>query len=152
MVKPARHLLHTILAVTRDLASLVTLAMRSRAQLAAENLFLRKQLGVVVQREGCNYQPAPSGWRRPIVWTTWSAVRIGRSVVVTGIDCRCGFTTWEIWGFTPNRRSVDSQVERLLLSSRGSGPVLDGQVVHPLEFGRVVGHEREPERAHVGSD
>ena len=44
MVKPARHLLQTILAVTRDLALLVSSAMRSRAQLAAENLFLRKQL------------------------------------------------------------------------------------------------------------
>jgi hypothetical protein len=46
MVKPARHLLQTILEVTRDLAWLVPSAMRSRAQLAAENLFLRKQLAL----------------------------------------------------------------------------------------------------------
>jgi hypothetical protein len=50
MVKPGRRLLRTILAVTRDLASLASSAMRSRAQLAAENLFLRKQLTLYVER------------------------------------------------------------------------------------------------------
>jgi len=50
MVKPARHLLHTILAVTRDLVLLVLSATRSCAQLAAENLFLRKQLALCRER------------------------------------------------------------------------------------------------------
>jgi hypothetical protein len=50
MVTPARHLLRTILAVTRDLAWLVSSAMRSRAQLATENLFLRKQLALYQER------------------------------------------------------------------------------------------------------
>jgi len=50
MVKPARNPLRTILAVTRDLASLASSAMRSRAQLAAENLFLRKQLALYQER------------------------------------------------------------------------------------------------------
>jgi transposase InsO family protein len=50
MVKPARHLLRTTLAVTRDLAALASSAMRSRAQLAAENLFLRKQLALYRER------------------------------------------------------------------------------------------------------
>jgi putative transposase len=51
MVKAARHLLHTILAVTRALAALASSAMRSRAQLAAENLFLRKQLALYEERK-----------------------------------------------------------------------------------------------------
>jgi hypothetical protein len=46
MATPARRLIHTILALTLDLASLASSAMRSRAQLAAENLFLRKQLAL----------------------------------------------------------------------------------------------------------
>jgi len=46
MVKPARRLVQTILAVTLDLTWLASSAMRSRAQLAAENLFLRKQLAL----------------------------------------------------------------------------------------------------------
>jgi transposase InsO family protein len=50
MAKAAQHLLRTILAVTRDLASLTRSMMRSRAQLAAENLFLRKQLALYQER------------------------------------------------------------------------------------------------------
>src|SRR4051812_37073182 len=51
MVQAVRHLLHTIFAVTRALASLVRSAMRSRAQLATENLFLRKQLALYQERK-----------------------------------------------------------------------------------------------------
>jgi putative transposase len=50
MAKAAQNLLRTILAVTRDVASLVSSGMRSRAQLAAENLFLRKQLALYQER------------------------------------------------------------------------------------------------------
>jgi transposase InsO family protein len=50
MIRPACNLLRTILAVTHGLASLVSLGMRSRAQLAAENLFLRKQLALYMAR------------------------------------------------------------------------------------------------------
>jgi putative transposase len=51
MVQAVRHLLHTILAVWGALASLAPAAMRSRAQLAAENLFLRKQLALYQERK-----------------------------------------------------------------------------------------------------
>lgn len=51
MVESARHLVQTILAVTRDVASLASSAMRSRARLAAENLFLRKQLALYQERK-----------------------------------------------------------------------------------------------------
>jgi transposase InsO family protein len=50
MAKAARHLFGTIFAVTRDLVSLASSAMRSRAQLTAENLFLRKQLALCQER------------------------------------------------------------------------------------------------------
>ena len=50
MSEPARRLLRTILAVTGALASLASSAARSRAQLAAENLFLRKQLALYQER------------------------------------------------------------------------------------------------------
>ncbi len=39
---PVRPLFQTLLQVARDLVALIASAMRSRAQLAAENLFLRK--------------------------------------------------------------------------------------------------------------
>jgi len=50
MAKAAQNLLRMILTVTRDLASLASSAMWSRAQLAAENLFLRKQLALYQER------------------------------------------------------------------------------------------------------
>jgi hypothetical protein len=51
MVKAARYLLQTILAVTRSIATLASSAMRSRTQLAAENLFLREQLALYQERK-----------------------------------------------------------------------------------------------------
>src|SRR5213083_1381752 len=51
MTQPARNLLRTILAVAHDLASLAASVMRSRAQLAAENLFLRKQVALYLERQ-----------------------------------------------------------------------------------------------------
>ena len=40
-----------ILRVARDLVSLTLSALRSRAQLAAENLFLKKQLALYLERQ-----------------------------------------------------------------------------------------------------
>src|SRR3954453_21683280 len=50
MAKAAQHLLRTIRAIARDLASVARSAMRSRAQLAAENVFLRTQLALYQER------------------------------------------------------------------------------------------------------
>ena len=50
MINLARILFRTILRVVRDVASLLSSATRSRAQLAAENLFLRKQLAMYQER------------------------------------------------------------------------------------------------------
>ena len=50
MPEPARILFRTIRRVARDLASLMSSMMRSRAELAAENLFLRKQLALYLER------------------------------------------------------------------------------------------------------
>jgi hypothetical protein len=46
MLGPVRTLFRTILHVAHDLVAPIALAMRSRAQLAAENLFVRKQLAL----------------------------------------------------------------------------------------------------------
>jgi hypothetical protein len=51
MVQAVRHLLLTTLAVTRALVALALSPMRSRAQLAAENLFLREQLALYQERK-----------------------------------------------------------------------------------------------------
>ena len=41
----------TVLRIASDILRLVSLAMQSHAQLAAENLFLRKQLALYVERQ-----------------------------------------------------------------------------------------------------
>jgi hypothetical protein len=51
MLGPVRTLFGTILRVSRDLVGLTLSAIRSRAQLAAENLFLRKQLALYQERQ-----------------------------------------------------------------------------------------------------
>jgi putative transposase len=51
MLGPVWTLFRTIRQVARDLIALISLAMRSRAQFAAENLFLRKQLALYLERE-----------------------------------------------------------------------------------------------------
>jgi len=51
MLGPVRALFGTILHVGRDLVALILSATRSHAQLAAENLFLRKQLALYLERQ-----------------------------------------------------------------------------------------------------
>lgn len=51
MTDSLRILFRTIVRVVYDLALLMSLVLRSRAQLAAENLFLRKQLALYLERQ-----------------------------------------------------------------------------------------------------
>src|SRR5262245_19089052 len=51
MLRPIWTLLRTSRQVAGDLIALIPSAMRSRAQLAAENLFLRKQLVLYLERQ-----------------------------------------------------------------------------------------------------
>src|SRR5262245_46182644 len=51
MSSSPRILLQTVLHVANDLMSLISMMMRSRAHLAAENLFLRKQLALYLARQ-----------------------------------------------------------------------------------------------------
>jgi hypothetical protein len=51
MLGPVRPLFQTFVQVARDLVALIVSAMRSRAHLAAENLFLRKQLALYLERQ-----------------------------------------------------------------------------------------------------
>jgi putative transposase len=51
MTESGRILFRTIVRLARDLASLMSSPLRSRAQLAAENLFLRKQLALYLERQ-----------------------------------------------------------------------------------------------------
>jgi putative transposase len=51
MIESAGNLLRTIRRVALDLLSLASSVVRSRAHLSAENLFLRKQLALYLERQ-----------------------------------------------------------------------------------------------------
>jgi putative transposase len=51
MAKAARNWIRTILVITHDVASLTSSVMRSHVQLAAENLFRRKQLALYQEHQ-----------------------------------------------------------------------------------------------------
>jgi hypothetical protein len=51
MIRPPQTFLRTVLRLAGDVVSLVSLPIRSRAQLVAENLFLRKQLALYLERQ-----------------------------------------------------------------------------------------------------
>ena len=118
MVKPARHLLQTILAVTRDLVSLASSAMRSRAQLAAENLFLRKQLALYQERK---VKPRRADDATRIILAGLSRFLAWRQLLVivkpeTLIRWhRQGFRLFWRWkSRAPGRPAVPADVQRLI--------------------------------------
>ena len=118
MVKPARRLVQTILAVTRDIASLVSSATRSRAQLAAENLFLRKQLALYQERK---VKPRRADDPTRIVLAALSRVVAWRQLLVivkpeTLIRWhRKGFRLFWRWkSRAPGRPAIPANVQRLI--------------------------------------
>jgi putative transposase len=120
MVKPARHLLRTILAVTRDLALLTSSAMRSRAQLAAENLFLRKQLALYQERR---VKPRRAADATRIVLAALSRLLEWRQLLVivkpeTLIRWqRKGFRMFWRWkSRAPGRPAISANVQRLIVT------------------------------------
>jgi putative transposase len=120
MVKPARHLLQTIVAVTRDLASLASSVMRSRAQLAVENLLLRKQLALYQERK---VTPRRADDATRIVLAGLSRFLAWRELLVmvkpeTLIRWhRKGFRLFWRWrSRAPGRPAIPANVQRLIVT------------------------------------
>ena len=118
MVKPARRLVQTILAVTLDLTWLASSAMRSRAQLAAENLFLRKQLALYQERR---VKPRRADDATRIILAGLSRVLAWRQLLVivkpeTLIRWhRKGFRPfWRHKSRAPGRPAIPANVQRLI--------------------------------------
>src|SRR4051794_22151010 len=118
MVSPALHLLQTIQGVTRALVLLASSAMRSRAQLAAENLFLRKQLALYQERK---VKPRRADDATRIILAGLSHFLAWRQLLLivkpqTLIRWhRQGFRLFWRWkSRTPGRSSISRDVQRLI--------------------------------------
>jgi hypothetical protein len=118
MVNPARRLVQTLLVATRDLASIASSAMRSRAQLAAENLFLRKQLALYQERK---VKPRRAGDATRIILAGLSRFVAWRQLLVivkpeTLIRWhRQGFQLFWRWkSRAPGRPPIPANVQRLI--------------------------------------
>jgi putative transposase len=124
MAKAAQRLLRTILAVDRDLACLARSGMRSRAQLAAENLFLRKQLALYQER-GAKPHRADDATR--IVLAGLSRFLELRQLLVIVKPAtlirwhRHGFRLFWRWkSRTPGRPRIPADVQRLIATMAAS--------------------------------
>jgi hypothetical protein len=117
MVKAVRHPLQTILAVTRDLASLARSVMRSRAQLAAENLFLPKQLALFQERRpkprrADDATRFPRGLSRLLAWRQLLVIVTPEALIRWH---RQGFRLFWRWkSRAPGRPRIPADVQRLI--------------------------------------
>jgi hypothetical protein len=114
----SRLAVRTLLRVANDLLRLATLTLRSRAQLAAENLFLRKQLALHIERQ---VKPRRADDATRFVLMTLSRlVDWQRPLIVVKSDTlirwhRKGFRLfWRSKSKCPGRPRVPAELRRLI--------------------------------------
>ena len=114
----SRLAVRTLLRVANDLRRLASLTLRSRAQLAAENLFLRKQLALYVERQ---VKPRRADDATRFVLVTLSRlVDWQRLLIVVKPDTwirwhRKGFRLfWRSKSKCPGRPRVPAELRRLI--------------------------------------
>jgi putative transposase len=118
MTESLRRLFRTILQVATDVVSLLSSALRSRTQLVAENLFLRKQLALYLERQ-VTPRRADDGTRITLVVLSrlidWRAV-----LTIVKPDTlirwhRKGFQLWWRWkSRAPGRPRIPSDLRQLI--------------------------------------
>ena len=114
----SRAALRTVLRIACDLLRLVSTAVRSHGQLAAENLFLRKQLALYVERQ-VKPRRADDATRIALVALSW-LIDWRRVLTVVKPDTlirwhRKGFQLFWRWKSRPRgRRRVPADLQRLI--------------------------------------
>src|SRR5262245_51554849 len=120
MVKALRHVLQTILTVASALASLAPSAIRSHAQLAAENLFLRRQLALYQERQVKPRRADDAtriilaGLSRSLAWRQLLVIVKPETLIRWH---RQGFRLFWRWKSpTPGRPAISPDVQRLIVT------------------------------------
>jgi transposase InsO family protein len=118
MTESLRGLFRTILQIATDVISLLSSALRSRTQLAAENLFLRKQLALYLERQ-VKPRRADDATRITLVALS-RVVEWRRLLIVVKPDTlirwhRKGFRLWWRWkSRAPGRPRIPSDLRQLI--------------------------------------
>jgi putative transposase len=87
-------LLRTVRRLWRDLITLVRLGLTSRAQLTAENLFLRKQVALYEERRTKPRRPDPATRVALVLLSRWLDWRSLLTVVQPDTLIRCHRQGW----------------------------------------------------------
>jgi hypothetical protein len=103
----------------RDLIALIRLELISRARLAAENLFLRKQLALYQERRTKPRRPDPTTRVALVLWSRWLDWCSMLSVVQPDtLICwhRRGWRLFWRWTSRPGRRPIPGDLQRLIVA------------------------------------
>ena len=108
-----------------DLVTLARLALTRRAQLAAENLFLRRQLALYQERCVKPRRPDPATRVILVLLSRMLAWRSLLTVVQPDTLIRWHRQGWRLlwrWKSRPGRRPIPRQLQRLILSMAQANP------------------------------
>src|SRR5215813_14306395 len=120
------HLIRTLFAVLLDIVTFTRLCLRPTTTVAAENLFLRKQLGLFVERK-IKPQRATDSIRftlaRPSRWFDWRNALIAVKPDTLIRWHRKGFRLFWKWKSRPRGRpSIPAQLRKLIIEMATQSP------------------------------
>jgi putative transposase len=115
----------TICRLLRDLVTLVRVGVTSRAQLAAENLFLRKQLALYQERRTKPRRPDPATRVALVLLSRWLDWRSMLTVVQPDTLIRWHRRGWRLfwrWKSRPGRPPIPADLQRLIVTMACANP------------------------------
>src|SRR5712692_3492102 len=152
-------LLRTVCRVLNDLITLVRLGLRSRTHLAAENLFLRKQVALYQERRTMPRRPDPATRVALVVLSRWLDWRALLTVVQPDTLIRWHRQGWRLfwrWKSRSGRPPIPADLQRLIVIMARANPtwgeerIADelrlklGLTVSPRTVGQYLRHLRPP--------
>jgi transposase InsO family protein len=152
-------LLRTVRRICRDLLALVRLGLTARARLAAENLFLRKQLALYQERHTRPRRPDPATRVTLVLLSRWLDWRSLLTVVQPDTLIRWHRQGWRLvwrWKSRPGRPPIPADLQRLIVIMARANPTWGeerianelrlklGLAVSPRTIGRYLRHVRPP--------
>jgi len=164
-VEPSASLPYVVCRLLEDLLTLVQLGLTSRTYVAAENLFLRKQLALYQERHTKPRRPDPAPRVALVLLSRWLDWRALLTVVQPGTLVRWHRQGWRLfWQLKsrPGRPRIPADLQRLIIAMARANPtwgeerIADelslklGLVVSPRTIGRYLRHRRPPRERKPG--